>query len=125
MEKSLYKLKSIVIEGEANGRKIGFKTANVRIVDYVNDLPKYGVYAGYVKVGNRTHKGVFHIGPAETFDRKEVTLEVHILDFAKNIYGFEIEVELIRMLRKIKKFNNEEELKAQIAKDCEAARSIL
>ena len=125
MREDIFKIKSVVIEGRKNGRRLGVPTANINIIDHVNELPEFGVYAGYINVRKKRYRCVLSIGRAVTFDAKEVTLEVHVLDFCRDIYGLEVEIELIRKLRNMIKFDSEEDLKAQMKKDCEEARGIL
>ena len=56
MEKSLFKIKSIVIEGRKNGKRLGVPTANINIIDHINNLPEYGVYAGYINVKQKRYR---------------------------------------------------------------------
>jgi riboflavin kinase / FMN adenylyltransferase len=118
-----------VMQGDQRGRQLGFPTANLSLQDYVE--PKFGVYAVRVEIedgaGNirACHDGVANIGRRPTFDKEDVTLEVHIFDFAEDIYGTIVRVSLIDFLRPEQKFDGLESLKAQIAKDSSAAREVL
>ncbi len=108
-----YKFKAKVIVGRGLGGRIGFPTANLK----VSDLPlKHGVYLVEVKLAGKLKPGLMHWGPKKTFDR-EVSCEIYLKHFNKDIYGRELEVEVGRKIRDVKKFKNIEELKNQINKD--------
>ena len=118
-----------VLTGDQRGRLLGFPTANLSLQDYVE--PKFGVYAVRVRIkdenGNVTesHDGVANIGRRPTFDKDDVTLEVHIFDFAKDIYGLKVSISLVEFLRPERKFDGLDSLKAQIAIDSDQARETL
>lgn len=109
--------------GDRRGRTIGFPTANVSLEGYLE--PALGVYAVRVEVGGRKYGGVANFGRRPTFDKKDVLLEVHIFDFEGDIYGQPIVVSFISFLRPEVKFPGLDALKAQIARDSDAARRIL
>lgn len=112
-----YTLSGYVIKGKQIGRTIGFPTANIQLgVDY-KLIPQTGVYAVYVKIGDKRFKGMLNIGFRPTVAGSEKTIEVHLLDFNEDIYGEELEIQLVKRLRDETKFANLEELKAQITKD--------
>ncbi|MFP3943932.1 MAG: bifunctional riboflavin kinase/FAD synthetase [Alphaproteobacteria bacterium] len=116
-----------VMEGDKRGRSIGFPTANVDLGRLVH--PRLGVYAIRVEVLEGFHKGVYdgaaNVGERPTFGTSDVTLEAHLFDFCGDLYGTAISVALISFIRPEMKFDGVESLKAQIAKDCEAARRTL
>ena len=109
--------------GDRRGRTIGFPTANVSLEGYLE--PALGVYAVRVEVDGRKYGGVANFGRRPTFDKKDVLLEVHIFDFEGDIYGQPIVVSFISFLRPEMKFAGLDALKAQIARDSEAARALL
>lgn len=112
-----YTLSGYVIKGKQIGRTIGFPTANIQLgVDY-KLIPQTGVYAVYVKIGDKRFKGMLNIGFRPTVAGSEKTIEVHLLDFNEDIYGEGLEIQLVKRLRDETKFANLEELKAQITKD--------
>lgn len=118
-----YYLKGIVERGEERGRHLGVPTANIHPV--VQSYPKLGVYVTRTKVAGTWHNSVTNIGMNKTFvegDLNPVKVETHILDFAQDIYGSEIKIELIKFLRDERRFPNIEELKIQIKKDIELAQ---
>ena len=109
--------------GDKRGRTIGFPTANVSLEGYLE--PALGVYAVRVEIGGKTHDGVANFGRRPTFDKKDVLLEVHIFDFAADIYGQQIVVSFVSYLRQEMKFSGLDALKTQIAADCQIARKLL
>jgi riboflavin kinase/FMN adenylyltransferase len=111
-----YFIRGTVVDGKKIGRQLGFPTANLQ-VDSLKMLPSDGVYVVEVVAEGQTHKGVLNIGLRPTLLTANRTVEVHIIDFAGNLYGKEIEVHFINFLRHEMKFSSLEELKEQIKKD--------
>lgn len=102
--------------GDKRGQKIGFPTANVMCG--MRLLPKRGVYACRVRVGDDDFDGVANIGVRPTFDGVGERLEVHILNqHFESLYGKRLHVSFIDRLRDEKKFNSLEELTSQIKLD--------
>jgi len=119
-----YQLRGSVRSGRnRGGRLLGFPTANINVVDEL--CPKTGVYAVTVELGEDHFKGVANIGYSPTFDDHQFTIEVHILDFNRDIYGKKIRVNFIHRIRDEKKFSNIDELSAQIQQDIFAGRQLL
>lgn len=112
-----------VEQGDQRGRTIGFPTANISLGDYCR--PAFGVYAVRIRIDSRLHDGVANVGRRPTFDGTAERLEVHIFDFAADIYGQMVDVEFVRFLRPEQKFDGLDALKAQIGQDAIAARSVL
>lgn len=113
-----YMTAGTVVHGDKRGRTIGFPTANVDTKDdYI--LPPLGVYAVKIKIGEDWYEGVCNVGYKPTFnnDALKVSVEVHIFNFQKDIYGEEVNIEWHQYLRKEQKFSGIEELVAQIEKD--------
>ncbi|QTD57795.1 bifunctional riboflavin kinase/FAD synthetase [Parasphingorhabdus cellanae] len=113
-----------VIHGDKNGRKLGYPTANIDIDHYLR--PKYGIYAvkGRLPDG-RVVKGAANLGIRPTFDPPKELLEPYFFDFAEDLYGQVIEVELHHFLRGEEKFDDLDGLMAQMAKDCDRAKDLL
>jgi riboflavin kinase/FMN adenylyltransferase len=112
--------------GDRRGRTIGFPTANLSMGEYME--PAFGVYAVRVEIeeGNRpVYNGVANIGRRPTFDKDDVTLEVFLFDFDKDLYGKILVVEIVDFIRPEQKFDGLDALKAQIAADCDTARRLL
>lgn len=115
-----YFLEETVVEGQKLGRTIGFKTANLFYPDNLVEIGR-GVYKVKVQYNGETYDGIANYGlrPTVTTTDKP-TLEVHILDFDKDIYGEEIKVTFLKKIRDEKKFDSLDELKMQIQKDLES-----
>jgi len=120
-----YQLKGEVVKGRLLGKKLEFPTANLYISDSAKLLPKDGVYAVDVKVDDKFYRGMLNIGFRPTVNHStQRTVEVHILDFTRDIYGQQITVYFKKRLRDEKRFKNLEELKEQLTKDKEQSLKI-
>lgn len=112
-----------VCHGEALGRTIGFPTANL-LAPKGKKLPPFGVYATKVHCGTKVYAGVTNVGNKPTVGSFATGIETCILDFEKDIYGKEIQVEFYEFIRPEMKFATLDDLKAQIAKDKSKAQRI-
>lgn len=123
MEKLSIKIKGKVIHGKGLGKIVGMPTANLDF-DITNTKIDIGVYASVVYL-EKEYVGVTNIGTRPSVDNdKKISIETHILDFDRDIYGEIIEIELIEKIRDIKKFKNLEEVKIQVDKDKLVAKKI-
>lgn len=122
-----FEIEGRVEHGDARGRDIGFPTANLHLGEYLR--PATGVYAVRAGVDEGTETrwidGVANFGNRPTFDGGDVVLEVHLFDFADDLYGKHLRVQLRHYLRGEVKFDGIEALKAQISADCKQARILL
>ena len=119
-----YQIRGKVIVGrKRGGSQLGFPTANIKLHDEL--CPKFGVYAVIIETIKGNFKGVANIGISPTFDDKEFTIEVHILNFDYDIYNTKIRVNIVERLRDEIKFHSIEKLSSQIFKDIEVAKKIL
>ncbi|MCR4378774.1 MAG: bifunctional riboflavin kinase/FAD synthetase [Rhodospirillales bacterium] len=123
-----FELEGRIEHGDARGRKLGFPTANIHLGDFLR--PATGVYAirAGLDEGLETAwiDGVANFGRRPTFHAEDdVVLEAHLFDFAGDLYGKHLRVQLVERLRDERKFDGLDALKAQIAQDCEKAREIL
>jgi riboflavin kinase/FMN adenylyltransferase len=114
-----------VVHGQKLGRQIGFPTANLEPTSNFFSLGN-GVYAVEVSYHTVKYLGVMNIGMRPTIDKDScyLSVEVHILDFDKKIYGEKLEINPVTFIRKEKGFNSIEELKNQILKDTQVTREI-
>lgn len=87
-----YKLEGCVIHSKHLGRTIGFPTANI---DLKNNMlvPKRGIYASIVHIGDETYFGATNVGYNPTVNGKTLSIETNILEFDRDIYGENIIVE--------------------------------
>ncbi|TGK89415.1 bifunctional riboflavin kinase/FAD synthetase [Leptospira bourretii] len=119
-----YHITGVVFEGAKRGRTIGFPTANIKVPED-KLLPAIGVYACFAKFDGHDHKGMVNIGHNPTFDGLGLHVEVNVFDFDGNLYGKEVELEIVHKIRDEKKFGGLEELKNQLTKDKEDSIRIL
>jgi riboflavin kinase/FMN adenylyltransferase len=129
-----YRLIGPVVSGWGRGRKLGFPTLNMSEPNQV--LPAEGVYAGWVEIAGTQEEllyrhehlpAVFSIGQARTFgDQHPLLIEAHLLTGnVGDMTGRWMAMDFVQRLRSQHKFGTPEELAAQIAKDCQAARQAL
>ena len=118
-------VEGVVTRGDQRGRVLGFPTANLSLGDY--QRPKFGVYAVRARVPGEGgwRDGVANVGRRPTVAGTEERLEVHLFDFAGDLYGRMLEVAFERFIRPERKFDGLDALKAQIAADSETAREML
>lgn len=117
-----YTIKGVVCHGSHLGHTIGFPTANINDVEYL--LPKNGVYMTITKIHNKFYKSMTNVGFNPTFNKKNnIVVETNILDFDQDIYGEEISVSFIELIRDEKKFLSIDELKQELVKNQEYVRS--
>ena len=119
-----FAIQGVVQHGDKIGRTIGYPTANIDMGDYLR--PAYGIYAvrGHLRDG-RVLNGAANLGIRPTFDPPKELLEAYFFDFAEDLYGQTVEVELIDYLRPEAKFDGLDALVAQMDADCAAARVAL
>lgn len=118
-----FEVPGIVVHGDKRGRTLGFPTANVQSMAGCF-IPATGVYAVKILVQNKWHNGVCNVGYKPTFnnpEEKQLSIEVHIFDFDKNIYGEEVVVGWYKRIRSERKFSGIDELVAQIELDKQEA----
>ncbi len=122
-----YSLTGTVIEGRKIGRTIGFPTANIKPDSQYKLIPANGVYAVNVMLDDNVFPGMLSIGsnPTVNTDISLRSIEVHILNFDKDIYGRKISVVFRKRLRDEKKFNNLEQLTEQMANDKQDTLKLL
>ena len=116
--------KSIVYKGDQLGRTIGFPTLNLDASVLPSDF-QLGIYACSVKIEDKQYKGALYFGPRLVVGETKNVLEIHVLDFDKEIYGQEVEFEIGKYIRTISNFSSMEEMKIQLEKDKEAVLAQL
>jgi riboflavin kinase/FMN adenylyltransferase len=116
-----------VAHGDARGRDLGFPTANLKLGEYLH--PRPGVYAVRAGVddgaGTRWYAGAANFGTRPQFDGEGLLLEVHLLDFAGDLYGATLRVEFVSYLRAEERFADVDALVAQMERDCAQVRAVL
>ena len=112
-----FNLTGKVIKGDGLGKKIMYPTANIFIKEKYKIIPKDGVYLIKTFIKNKLYNGMMNIGHRPTIGANEKSLEVHLFNFNKDIYGEQISVDIISKIRDEKKFSSIEALKDQLVKD--------
>jgi len=120
-----YRLNGVVIHGDKRGKEIGYPTANIKPEDDRKVIPRDGVYAVTVRHEGDWYGAMMNIGTRPTFDGKKRTMEAHLFDFDKDIYGKELQVRFVKRIREEKKFSGKDELVAQLEEDEKRAQEIL
>jgi riboflavin kinase/FMN adenylyltransferase len=116
-----YTLSGKVCHGQKLGRKLGFPTINIKMGD--KTLIVKGIFAVLVKgIDNRLLQGVASIGTRPTVDGVDTILEVFILEFDRDVYGYRVDVEFLYKIRDEEKFDSLQELKFHIEKDTVKAK---
>ena len=118
-----YSIAGVVTRGAARGRTLGFPTANLEPDRPL--LTPIGVYACRADLGGRLERSVVNVGVRPTFGTNALAIEAHLLDFSGDLYDTKLALHFIGRLRGEQKFQEINELKAQIARDVEAARRLL
>lgn len=115
-----YALLAKVVHGRQLGRKLGFPTIN-QPTDPGLCLPRFGVYATSVALHGKILPAVTNIGVRPTVGGGDAVAESYIPGFSGDLYGEELRLDFLRFIRPEIKFDNLEELKAQMAADEKAA----
>ena len=113
-------LEGTVVAGDQRGRTLGFPTANLAVEPGLL-VPAYGIYAGSA-LG---HRAAVSIGVNPHYRGRERKVEAYLLDFAGDLYGRRIRLELWRRLRDARAFASEGELVEQMTRDVDAARAAV
>lgn len=117
------KLQGKVVSDQKIANKFGVSTANIQVFE--SKLEEDGVYIVDCSILGESEvlRGIMHYGQRKTVDNK-FSIEVHLLDFSRDIYGEILEVEVLGKLREIEKFPDLPKLFAQIKKDIIQAKKF-
>ena len=115
-----YVLRGEVVVGDKRGRSIGFPTANV-LPDTDAVIPARGVYAGFLRFGEKEYAACTNVGVAPTFGRAESRVEAYLLDFEGDLYGRVVDVSFLKRIREERRFSGVDELIGQIRRDVEGS----
>ena len=121
----VWSIEGRVIKGRKLGRRLGYRTCNMRIKNYV--LPMPGIYAVKVMIGNKKKltKGIAYLGSRPTFKGKEIFLEINIFNFNGNLYKKKLKVYFLKFIRRDRKFTSAIGLIKQMNKDVILAKKSL
>ena len=106
-----------VVHGNNIGKTISFPTANIKIDAPYKLVPKNGVYIVKTTIDNQITFGMMNIGYNPTFNGKQKSIEIHFINFNKNIYNKNLTIEMILRIRNEIKFNTVVDLKKQLEQD--------
>lgn len=120
-----YELSGVVIKGDQRGRQLGYPTANIQVNTAHKLIPTDGSYAVQAVVSGQLFRGMLNIGVRPTVDGANRSIEVHIFDFEQDIYGQELKIQFVKLIRSEKKFSDLDALKKQLSEDKIAALKIL
>jgi len=112
-----YSLSGTVVSGTQKGRELGYPTVNLLVGGAGKLVPAQGVYFVRVEIDGNYYYGMCNIGVKPTFGKQEQTIETHILDFDKEIYGKKIKISFHSFIRQEQKFENIGLLKTQLDRD--------
>ncbi len=118
-----YQISGMVVHGREIGHTLGFPTANIATTNEL--IPSDGVYAVMVEVDGTCVKGACNIGCNPTFGGTTRTIEVFLLDYTNQMYGYRIDVHFVHKLRPERKFPDAAALKSAISQDVRNTRIIL
>jgi riboflavin kinase/FMN adenylyltransferase len=120
-----YSISGRVVRGDRLGRALGFATANVQLKH--NRPPLSGIFAVRVHgAAGAPRDGVASLGVRPTVkENGKPVLEAHLFDFTADLYGRHLRVEFLAKIRDEARYPDLDSLKAQIARDCDAARELL
>ena len=119
-----YRLRGHVVSGQRLGRTMGFPTANLSVDEPLKIRPGDGVYAVRAWLRGVAYRGMLSIGNRPTLGNQPTAVEVHLLDFAGQIYGEALEVEFVRHLRANRRFDSLDALREQLLRDREAVARL-
>lgn len=120
-----YLIRGTVVHGQKLGAELGYPTANLKPDSAKKLLPKPGVYAAYVSLEETRCHGMLYIGtrPSIASTREEMSIEAHIFNFDKEIYGEKLDLELLDFVRDDKTFESLDALRTQIDEDRKVVES--
>ncbi len=126
-----FSVRGSIVEGMKRGRGMGFPTANLLPDNEM--LPHAGVYICAVRFLDDGDPGrgevipaVTNLGYRPTFDdQRSLVAEAHLMDFSGDLYGRKVDLDFLERLRPEQKFESIDELKLQIGRDVDTARSWL
>ncbi len=121
-----YRIKGKVTQGKGLGKELGFPTANIELDDSRQLIPRSGIYLCRVYIQGKQYFGLTNIGKSPTLKPSDAEeIETFIIDFEADIYGCEIEIEMLKRFRDEKKFSSKEELVDAMRFDLSVARELI
>ncbi len=119
-----FKLAGKVVAGCGRGASLGFPTANLEVASE-HALPPDGVYTSWARLNGNKYEAMTNIGKNPTFGTNQRTVEAYLIDYHGDLYGADLQLDIVARLREEKKFKNSDELKKQVAEDIQKGKKIL
>jgi riboflavin kinase/FMN adenylyltransferase len=120
-----YSMTGIVERGASRGRALGYPTINVAVPDRRKLLPPDGVYAARVEWADGAAAAMMHMGPRPTFGEAGRSIEAHLLENGRELYGETVKITWMARLRDVISFASSQELRSQLQRDAATARRVL
>ena len=118
-------LTGTIQKGKGLGRQLNFPTANLHIKETYKLVPKNGVYVVRSNLFGKTVHGMMNIGYNPTVAGKDKSTEIHFFDFNQDLYGKEIQIDILHRIRDEHQFESVDALKKQLQKDKETSLSLI
>lgn len=112
-----FTLNGTIVKGRGIGKDLGFPTANLEIEEDYKLIPKNGVYVVSANIDGDRVFGMMNIGTNPTVGGKEKTIEANFFELDKDLYGKELEIEMLVRIRDEKKFDSVDDLKIAMKQD--------
>ena len=121
------KFKTTTISGHGRGKELGYPTVNMNIPENVPLFLRPGIYAAKAEIKGQKYFGALFYGPTPTFGDTDISLEIYLFDTLNFYAGTdeEIEIETVKYIREVMKFDLPELLIKQMDKDVALIRKVL
>ena len=121
-----YSFNGSVVKGDGRGKAIGYPTANIALESNVKMVPANGVYVVIIEIDREKFYGMMNIGVRPTVTQTlQRTIEAHVFDFERDIYGSRLTVHFVHRLRDEQRFASLQELTGQLRRDKEISLQLL
>jgi riboflavin kinase/FMN adenylyltransferase len=117
-----YFIDGTVVRGDGRGRELGVPTANLETGNEL--VPPHGIYATLATVDGVCHRSVTSIGVRPTIGPGPRTIETHLLDGGRDLYGCRVRLAFVAWLRHEERFDSLEALTAAMQRDCRRAHAL-
>ncbi|WP_369412521.1 bifunctional riboflavin kinase/FAD synthetase [Mesonia aestuariivivens] len=114
-----------IVKGKGLGKDLGFPTANLKIIEKYKLIPKNGVYVVKAHIDSEEVFGMMNIGYNPTVGGSEKTIETYFFNLDKNLYGKEIQIEMLKRIREEKKFGGVKNLIEAMKEDQEFSEKYI
>lgn len=120
-----FTLTGTIVKGRGIGKDLGFPTANLEIKEEYKLIPKNGVYVIRSVIDDEMVYGMMNIGTNPTVGGKEKTIESYFFDLDRDLYGKQLQIELLVRIRDEKKFGSVNDLKLAMKQDQAFSRQYI